>query len=326
VARGGGHWASLRLPAIPCPGDTRQPGDTVTWHGDAESRENRADSVDAERGNRNLIIDTHVHVVSGDRSRYPVLPKAPDWPITEVEALVVDMDALQIERALLVQTFFTYGTDNRYVIDAAARYPGRLQTVCVIDQTAADAPDTLSDLVENHAVRGVRLMPKGHPPGVLSNPLTFPVWRRAIELGIPILVSAELEHLPEMLTVVERFPEATVCFEHMWGLELGDPPYRRVSAIFELARYPNVRLKLCPNNSFAAREGSGSPKQFFGTLVERFGVERLMWGSNYPAHAARFGTLQDRLRVMQQDFSFLGDEASRCFFSEAALRVWPSLR
>jgi L-fuconolactonase len=273
-----------------------------------------------------VIVDTHVHVVSGNRHRYPVLPTAPDWPVTEAQGLVAAMDALQIGRALLVQTFFTYGTDNSYMIDAAANYPRRFQTVCVIDQTTPDAPDVLSGLVEKRGVRGLRLMPKGHPPGVLSNPQTFPVWQRAADLGIPVLVAAELEHLAEMPSVVERFPQISICFEHMWGLELGDPPYQRIAPIFELARFPNVRLKLCPNNSHAAREGGGSPKQFFGLLVERFGIKRLMWGSNYPAHSQKFGDLKRRLTVMEEDFSFLSDADRRWFFAETALSIWPGLR
>lgn len=273
-----------------------------------------------------MIVDTHVHVVSSDRERYPVLAGAPDWPITEVDRLLADMDTLAIDRALLVQTFFTYGVDNRYMIDAAARHPDRFQTVCVIDQKAADAPDVLTDLVRNHGVCGLRLMPKGHPEGVLSDPRTFPVWKRTQELGIVVTVAAELEHLPAMPAVVERFPEAKICFEHMWALEVGDPPYPGVRAILALARFPNVYLKLCPNNSFAAREGKGTPQQFFGMLIEHFGIERMMWGSNYPAHAARFGDLAARLRIMQEDFSFLDAPARQRFFGGTALQLWPGLR
>lgn len=272
-----------------------------------------------------MIVDTHVHVVSGDRERYPVQAGAPQWPVTEVDALVADMNSVGIERALLVQTFFTYGYDNRYMLDAAARHPGRFQTVCVIDQTAAAAPDVLTDLVLRNGVRGVRLMPKGHPPGVLGNPSTFPVWRRAAELGIVITIAAELEHLPSLPPVLERFPEVPVCLEHMWGIEVGDPPYERIQPILEFARFPNVSLKLCPNNSYAAREGRSTPREFFGLLIERFSAERLMWGSNYPAHSARFGDLERRLQVMQQDFSFLSAPERRGIFGENALRLWPAL-
>jgi predicted TIM-barrel fold metal-dependent hydrolase len=270
-----------------------------------------------------MIIDTHVHVVSGDRSAYPMLDGAPDWPVTTDDRLLADMDALGIDAAMLVQTFFTYGFDNSYAIDAAARTPDRFQVVCVIDQTAADAPDVLSDLVRNHGVRGVRLMPKGFPDGVLWDERTFPVWRRAGELGIPLTVAAEIQHLPSMPAVVARFPEVRVCFEHMWGLEIGPPPFEKVQPIFALAQFPNVSLKLAPNNSFAARDAKVPPEQFYGLLAERFGVERLMFGSNYPAHTQKFGTLADRLAIMQEDFAFLSREEQAMVFGGNALKLWP---
>jgi L-fuconolactonase len=169
-------------------------------------------------------------------------------------------------------------------------------------------------------------MPKGHPPGVLSDPITFPVWECAAALGIIVTIAAELEHLAEMPPVIERFAHVKVCFEHMWGLEVGDPPYSRVMPLLDLARYPNVNLKLCPNNSYAAREGAGTPRQFFGMLIKRFGIDRLLWASNYPAHPARFGHLAARLRIMQDDFAFLGEAERRAFFGENALRLWPMLR
>jgi predicted TIM-barrel fold metal-dependent hydrolase len=273
-----------------------------------------------------MIVDTHVHVVSGDRKKYPVLPDAPDWPVTEVEGLVRDMDAIGIERAMLVQTMFTYGFDNSYMIDCAAKYPKRFETVCVIDQTAKNAADVLSELVEKHGVRAVRFMPKGFPDGVLASPVTFPVWERAGELGIPITIAAELQHLVAMPAMVERFPNVKVAFEHMWALEIDAPPYERIKAIFDLARFPNAYLKLCPNNSHAIRAGRGTAKQFFGALIERFGIKRMMFGSNYPAHPHRFGDLKARLAIMQEDFAWLGEEDRRWFFSETAFSLWPSLR
>jgi predicted TIM-barrel fold metal-dependent hydrolase len=273
-----------------------------------------------------VIVDSHVHVVASDRARYPVLPDAPDWPVTEVEGLVRDMDAIGIERALLVQTFFTYGTDNRYMIDCAARYPKRFRTVCVIDQMAKNAPDVLTELVEKHGVRGVRFMPKGHAEGVLWHPQTFPVWQRAGELGIPITIAAELPHLPGMPAVVERFPQVKVAFEHMWALELDPPSFASIKPIFALARFPNVYLKLCPNNSHAIRAAKTTARQFFGQLIEAFGIKRMMFGSNYPAHPHRFGDLQARLKIMDEDFTGFSDEERHRFFVETALSLWPELR
>ena len=273
-----------------------------------------------------MIVDSHVHVVSGDRARYRVLPDAPDWPVTEVESLVADMDALGIDRALLVQTFFTYGTDNRYMIDAAARFPGRFQTVCVIDQMAPNAPEVLTELVTKHGVAGLRLMPKGHAEGVLWHEQTFPLWQRAGELGIPITVAAELPHLPGMPAIVERFPQVKVALEHMWALELDPPGFDSIQPIFALAPFPNVYLKLCPNNSHAIRAAKTTARAFFDPLIERFGIERMMFGSNYPAHSHRFGNLAARLRIMQEDFAGFSAEERRWFFAETSFSLWPSLR
>ncbi len=168
-----------------------------------------------------MIVDAHVHVTSGNRTDYPQLASAPDWPVTPVENLTADMDVLGINAAVLVQTFFTYGTDNRYAIDAAAQYPSRFKVVCVIDQTAANAAEVLTELVKNHGVRGLRLMPKGHPASVLTNPLTFPVWETATKLGIPVTVAAEAEHIPHMPALAKNFPDVPICFEHRGGLEFG---------------------------------------------------------------------------------------------------------
>lgn len=270
-----------------------------------------------------LIVDTHVHVVSGDRMRYSILSDAPDWPVTEADPLIAEMDRLGINHAILVQTFFTYGVDNGYMIDCAKRYPDRFQTVCVIDQTRPDAADVLSDLVENRGVRGLRLMPKGHPAGVLTAPETFPVWRRAAELKIPVTIAAEEEHIAGMHAIVERFSDVTICFEHMWALELDAPDLTRMEPMLAFARYPNVHLKLTPSNSVALRRISARPEQFFGRLAEAFGIERMMWGSNYPAHTKTFGSLADRLAIVQEDFAFMSQPDRERFFGGNASLIWP---
>jgi predicted TIM-barrel fold metal-dependent hydrolase len=271
-----------------------------------------------------MMIDTHVHVVAGDRGRYPVRDDPPAWPAVTGARLVAEMDALGIERALLVQSFFTYGFDNSYAIDCAAGHPGRFQVVCVIDQTAPDAPEILTRLVREQGVRGVRMMPKGMPDGVLWDPKTFGVWERAGELGIPVTVAAEIQHVPGMPQVVERFPQVTVCFEHMWGVEVDEPPFRQLAPVAALARFANVRLKLAPNNSFAARAAGIPPRALFDHLIGQFGIERLMWGSNYPAHPARFGGYAARLDVMREDLSYLSDADQQAFFGGNATRLWPA--
>jgi L-fuconolactonase len=271
-----------------------------------------------------MIFDTHVHVVSDDRARYPVRPDPPEWPVVTGDRLARAMDEVDVARAMLVQSFFTYGFDNSFAIDCAAHDPARFQVVAVIDQLAPDASDVLTSLVNGHPVAGLRFMPKGMPDGVLWDPRTFAVWERAGELGIPITIAAEIDHVPQMGPVVERFPHVSVCFEHMWGIEVDGPPFAALAPVVALARFDNVNLKLAPNNSFAAREAGIPPRALFDHLIEQFGIARLMWGSNYPAHPAKFGAYADRLQIMQEDLSYLSDADRDAFFGANAARLWPA--
>jgi L-fuconolactonase len=270
-----------------------------------------------------MIVDTHVHVLSDDRERYRRREGAPGWPALSGEDLIATMDACGIDRAVLVQAYLTYGNDNSYAVDAARAHPERFLSVCVLDQLAGDAPDVLSDLVENHGVRGLRLMARKRP-GILNNPQTFPLWERAATLEIPVCVAAELTDIDDALAVIARFPQVPVALEHMWGLELGDPPYERIAPVLAAAQLPNVKLKLTPDNWYAARAGAATPRTFFRLLAGHIEPQRMMWGSNYPARWDTYGTIPERLALMRDDLAVLGDDWNRWFFGDSALTLWPT--
>ena len=73
-----------------------------------------------------MIFDTHVHVWSADRERYPMVPgrERPVEHDGSADTLIRLMDASGVQAALLVQTPWL-GEDNRYLVDAMRRYPGR---------------------------------------------------------------------------------------------------------------------------------------------------------------------------------------------------------
>ena len=273
-----------------------------------------------------MIVDTHVHVTSDDQKKYPRVKDAYAWPTQSAEMLLAAMNEVGIDRALLVQPYFTYNYDNSYQVDAALAHKDRFLCVCVIDQLAKDAPEVLTDLVTKHAVAGVRFMHGKAGEGVLRDPRSTPTWECAQALNIPICVAARLTEIADVRVMIERFPAARVALEHMWVENIGEPPYRHFEPMFDMAQFPNVHLKITPNNSHAAREGKATPQAFFGALVDKFGAKRIMWGSNYPAHWEKYGSIKDRLPLMQHDLSFLSAEDQRWIFGETALSLWPALR
>jgi L-fuconolactonase len=286
-----------------------------------------------------VIVDTHVHVFTDDRKKYPQIrdtaragsiPSITQigqtaWPLTTAENLIVQMDAAGIDKATLVQAYFVYEYDNRYTIDSARAYPSRFTSVAVLDPMDPRSPDELSRLVEQEGVAGLRFMRGRLPASSLGEPATFPLWARLQSMKIPLAVNDRIGEIPKIRKAMERYPDVMVAFEHAWGHKVGAPPsYDVLEPLFAFASNPNVYIKTAINNIAAAREGGGTPRQLYEKLVSVFGATRIMWSSNYPAHP-KFGSVKERLDIAKHELAFLSAEDQAWIFGKSALAFYPSL-
>lgn len=234
-----------------------------------------------------MIIDTHLHAVSPDTSRYPLrqvdLP-GNSWVKTapaSAEDLLAQMDAVGVARGVLVQPVGAYGTDNSYVADAGAAHPDRLATVCVIDMTASDRLEQLRYWTQERGIGGVRFfsVPTPEVPW-LDDPSTFEVWEACQEWGVKASVCLLPEELPRLRQVLPRFPDIPVALDHCAFADFTDgPPWNAARPLWELAEHQNLHLKVTTNVLDTAGENT---KRLLAALAHRFGAARLMWGSDYP--------------------------------------------
>jgi len=286
-----------------------------------------------------VIVDTHVHVFTDDRKKYPQLIDTPragsipsiteigqtPWPVTTVETLATLMDEAGIDKATLVQAYFVYEYDNRYTCDAARLDPKRFASVVVLDPLDPKSPDELSRLVEQEGVTGMRFMRGRLPQTSLGEPATFPLWERMEKLNIPLAINDRIIELPKIRKATEKYPDVKVCFEHAWGHKTGLPPYPDLAPLFSFADNPNVYVKTAINNIAAARDAGGTAEALYEKLVQTFGAKRIMWSSNYPAHP-KFNGMKSRLDEAKKVLAFLSAEDRRWIFGETALSVFPGLR
>lgn len=249
-----------------------------------------------------MIIDTHLHAVSPDTSRYPLrqvdLP-GNSWVKTapaSAEDLLAQMDAAGVERGVLVQPVGAYGTDNSYVADAGAAHPDRLATVCVIDMTAPDRLEQLRYWTQERGIGGVRLfsVPTPQVPW-LDDLATFEVWEACQEWDVKVSVCLLPEELPRLGQMLARFPDAPVALDHCGFADFTDgPPWNAAKLLWQLAELQNLHLKVTTNVLDAACENA---KHLLATLASRFGATRLMWGSDYPqVHNRPYRDLADLAR------------------------------
>jgi L-fuconolactonase len=279
-----------------------------------------------------MKYDIHPHVISPDMAKYPLNPlggRRSAWSsarsLTGAQ-LIAAMDEAGIDKAAVVQSSTTYGHDNSYVVDTVAQFPDRLTGVCSVDLLADDAVEKLQFWHERGCT-GLRLFTTGSTMPTqstwLNDPKTFPAWEYASEIGMPICIQALVVGVPMVRFLLERFPKVPILLDHFMQVDLTEgAPYAAVDPMFSLAEYPQVYLKLTPISVAAVKTGKATAESFFGKAIEKFGANRIAWGSNYPASE---GSLPTLLGDAEKALTFLGDEDRSWIFGKTAAELYPSL-
>lgn len=277
------------------------------------------------------IIDIHPHVIATDTKRYPLMPlggRQSDWarerPV-DFEQMIAAMDQAGIVKSALVQASTSYTHDNAYVADAVAAHPGRFTGVFSVDVCAEDAPKRIRYWL-SRGLTGLRVFIAGHTAARdarLDDPRSLPSWEAVEDAGIPVCVQLRSTHLPQLVTMLERFPQVRVVMDHLARPEIGDgPPYAAAASLFSLARHENLYLKLTTHNVRESRAGKATAESFFGRLVREFGAMRIAWGSNYPASK---GDLAEILAEAKTALASLSSADRDWIFSRTAQTLYPAL-
>lgn len=284
-----------------------------------------------------MIIDTHVHVYTDDRQKYPqvrdtarggAIPEfngQGQWAPCSIEELTRLMDEAGVAKATLVQAYYIYEYDNRYTIDSADVDRKRFLPSVILDPLDPRAPDELSRLHDEHGVTAMRFMRARLPQSSLGDPRTFPLWERLQKLKIPVAINDRLADIGGIRAAIQRYPEVKVAFEHCFAMDVGLPPFTRLDPLFAFADCPNVYVKIAINNILAAEKAGGSAGKLFEHMVGVFGAKRIMWSSNFPAHPS-IGGYKERVERGKQALSSLSAEDRDWIFAKTALSVYPALQ
>src|SRR5262245_25741535 len=116
------------------------------------------------------LIDTHAHV--GDARHAPT-----GEPFRTGQELIAVMDAHSVQATVLVP--YLGFTDNDYLAECVARWPGRFVGVAYVDWRRDEACAELERLAGTGKFRGVRLEAHARSPG--RDP--FLIWKTAQTLG-----------------------------------------------------------------------------------------------------------------------------------------------
>ncbi|QOZ70324.1 amidohydrolase family protein [Bradyrhizobium arachidis] len=221
-------------------------------------------------------IDTHAHVFHRGLKLAPGRRYAPDYD-APLPLYLEQLDRNGMTNGVLVQPSFL-GTDNSYLVECLKQAAGRLRGIAVVDPTIT--ADELRALDRAGAV-GIRLNLVGQPLPDLAAREWTALLANVKAMGWQVEVQRNASDLavlaPQLLD-----HGVTVVLDHYAlpdpKLGIADPGFR---SVLKLGATKNVWVKIsAPYRNGAI--GEDFAKAAYPLLRDAYGVDRLLWGSDWP--------------------------------------------
>lgn len=219
-------------------------------------------------------VDAHTHVFVRGLKLAVDARYAPNYDASW-ETLLKLAEAYGVGRAVLLQPSFL-GYDNSYLFDALKAAPQRCRGAPWISPSVETRPEEWEEMARI-GVRGLRFPILGLPTPQWS--AYHEMLGEALKRDWPIHLYVESKRLPEMLPfLLDGGHKVVIPHYGMFDRTLGparDPGFK---VLLESAQTGRVFVVMCG----AYRVGPERARQAAPMLLDAFGPERLMWGSDWP--------------------------------------------
>lgn len=271
-------------------------------------------------------VDAHIHVYPAGTDRYPLKPGArPDkrpLPSFTPEEFFRLAEPVGVRRAVLIQ-FSHYGYDNAYILDAMRQHADRFAVVAAVDPQ--DDPGPKIRALARQGVRGLRVSTAGQTPEAWGRDAGLAeLWRTAGEAGLVVCPLVGPAFLPAVAQFCRRNPKTVVALDHLARVGAdGTIRNEDVDTLCGLAGMKQVHVKV---SAFYALGAKKPPYldlgPMIGRLLEAFGAERLLWGSDSPFQTLAPHTYRDSIELLRSRLDFLSPGQRRAILADTAARLF----
>lgn len=270
-----------------------------------------------------LIVDTHAHIYGNDEKRYPPIDKP--FRLPGMKGTLGDLRAATAQRdvraACLTQVSTFYGFDNRYLCDCAKVSSDWAAAVCTLDPDDPHSPELLSHYQREYGIKGMRSIP-GRSSRIEDQSVRA-LWRKAADEHLIVNVLIRRENAEGLARMLTDFPDLRVVLDHCMYPEIGPNYDATLKGALLLARFKNLYAKL----SFVPL---GSKQKYpcadlhdaVLKIVDAFGAERCMWGSDFPSELWTPGiSYSQHLQIFLKEIPF-GEQARENILGLTAKKLW----
>jgi L-fuconolactonase len=241
-------------------------------------------------------IDAHQHFWTVARGDYgwltPALaPLYRDFALADLKPLAA---AANVVGTVLVQAAPTE-SETRFMLDIAHGSQGFVRGVVGwVDFERGDAPARMAALAQDKLLKGVRPMLHdiADADWVLRKEFA-PALRAIVALGLRFDALVKPPHLPRIATLIERHPDLPLLVDHGAKPVIVEDKWQPWAD--DIARIAQARHVRCKLSGLVTEDGPNWSvdrlRRYVDHLLECFGPERMVWGSDWPVATlrARYG-------------------------------------
>ncbi|PIA51005.1 hypothetical protein AQUCO_01100071v1 [Aquilegia coerulea] len=234
------------------------------------------------------IIDSHLHVWASPQqaaNEFPYFPgNEPTLP-GSLDFLLQCMEEAGVDGALIVQPI-NHKFDHSLLTSVLKKYPSKFVGCCLANPAEdGSGIKQLQDLILKDGYRAVRFNPYVWPSGQkMTNKVGKAMFSKAGELGAPVgfmCMKGLNLHISEIEELCSEFPSTVVLLDHVAFCK---PPINEeermiFSRLLELSKFPQFSaLFRVSREQFPYEDTS----LLLSEVVSSYGVNRVMWGSDFP--------------------------------------------
>ena len=232
-------------------------------------------------------IDSQVHVYERNHPDRPWHGKLTGPPAVTGDQMVAEMDAADVDGAILVSAYAMYRYDPSYALEVRNRHPARFAVVTPVDPADPAVADVIGNWKTTPGAVGVRMLL------VRSGLATDPA-----DPGLNLVLATAAKHslpvnlhiagrLDQGIELIRRNPDTQVIVDHLGLVQPHVPPvpadpWAELPKVLTLADLDNVAIKI--SGACTLSRESYPFNDIWDPvcrMIDAFGIDRCMWGTDW---------------------------------------------
>lgn len=240
-------------------------------------------------GNKLKVVDSHLHFWKLSRQDYAWL--TPYLSVLYQDRLPQDWQKANadvgVDKVMVIQAAPT-DAETDYLMSLTKQSDSLAGVVGWVDMTAPTIQvcERLHRLAANPAFKGIRPMLQDiEDIKWILNPHFTPIFRCLENLNLSFDALVRREHLDAILQIAKTFPDLKIVINHCAKPNIHTNEFDLwATSISRFSNLTNVYVKVSGLSTEAGRKQQSVEhfRHYFQHIVAVFGVERMMWGSDWP--------------------------------------------